>query len=91
MSRPLLGALTIAVGILAGCGGEREHDEVVPLDRIPEPALKAAQAKLPGVKFDGAWKERDGDSEAYEIRGRTREGKIRDIKVTASGEVLEVD
>jgi hypothetical protein len=91
MNRPHFRALAVAAGIFAGCGAERDRDPVVPIDQVPEAALKAAGAKLPGVRFDGAWKVRDGDREAFEIRGRTPEGKIRDVKVTASGEVLEVD
>lgn len=73
-----------------GCG-ERTHEaeDAVPLDRIPGPALKAAQEELPGVKFESAWKE-DGE-DAYEIRGKTSTGKVRDVKVTAQGKLLEVD
>jgi hypothetical protein len=60
----------------------------VPIDQLPPAALKAAREKLPGVRFDTAWKEKGED--AYEIRGKTRGGKIRDAKVTADGRVLEV-
>jgi len=72
-----------------GCGGRHESDEVVPIDKLPSAALKAAQEKLPGVKFDTAWKEKGTD--AYEIRGKTKDGKMRDAKVTSDGKVLEVD
>ncbi len=78
----------IAVFALAGCGGKIEKTEIVPLDKVPQPALKAAETKLPDVKFETAWKTKDGN---YEIRGKTASGKVRDIQVTASGDVKEVD
>lgn len=76
--------------LFCGCSkAEKKVDEtVVSLTDIPEPAMQAAKAKLPGVTFDTAWKTESG---AYEIRGKTKEGKIRDLQVTATGEVLEVD
>lgn len=83
--------LCLCAVLLCGCGGTTEHatdETVVPMDQVPEAAMKAARAELPGVQFDTAWQLENG---AYEIRGKTAEGKIRDLQVTASGEVLEID
>ena len=74
-----------------GCGESHEGNEVVPIDKLPPAVLKAAREKLPDVKFDTAWKEKRDGQDAYEIRGKTKEGKVRDAKVTADGKVLEVD
>lgn len=76
--------------LICGCAktDHRADDSVVPLNEVPAAAIKAAQAELPGVKFDTAWKTEGG---AFEIRGKTPQGKIRDVQVTASGEVVEVD
>ncbi|MEJ7593259.1 MAG: PepSY domain-containing protein [Planctomycetaceae bacterium] len=52
---------------------------------------KVARDKLPGVKFDTAWTEKDGDKTVYEVRGKSSDGKTRDIKVSPEGKVLEVD
>jgi hypothetical protein len=77
---------------VVGCGEEFQREEAVPIDKLPPAALKAAQSKLPGVKFDTAWKVKaEGGKEGFEIRGKTKDGKIRDAQVTATGEVLEVD
>lgn len=77
----------------AGCGEALEPTEMVPLDQVPEAAMKTAQEKLPDVKFDTAWKEHEQEDgeEVFEVRGKTANGKTRDIKVTAGGKVLEVD
>lgn len=86
-------ALAAALMISAAGCGERTHEaeDAVPLEQIPQAAMKAAQRELPGVTFDAAWEEAEGSETAYEIRGKTNQGKIRDVKVTAGGRVLEVD
>jgi hypothetical protein len=78
--------------LLFGCGGETfEPEEVVPLDQVPPAVIEAAKKALPDVTFDGAWKEKEGDGVAYEVRGTTARGRTRDVKVSPTGEVLEVD
>ena len=75
---------------VAGCE-VFEKTEMVPVDKVPEAVMKVAKEKLPGVKFDTAWKEKDGDKTVYEVRGKSSDGKIRDIKISPDGSVLEVD
>lgn len=76
---------------VAGCGEVFEKTEMVPVDKVPEAVMKVAKEKLPGVKFDTAWKEKDGDKTVYEVRGKSSDGKTRDIKISPDGSVLEVD
>ena len=90
MRRTSILAATLLASVF-GCGESHESEDVVPIDQLPPAALKAAQEKLPGVRFDTAWKEKKDGQDAYEIRGKTKEGKVRDAKVTADGKVLEVD
>lgn len=83
----------LAAALLAapGCGEKGENDVSMPLDQVPPSIMKIAEEKLPGVKFDSAYKETKDGKEVYEIRGKTKEGKIRDLEVTADGKVLQVD
>jgi len=74
-----------------GCGEHGENDVPMPLDKVPPAVVKVAEEKLPGVKFDSAYKETKDGKDVYELRGKTKEGKIRDVEVTADGKVLEVD
>lgn len=76
---------------LSGCEGRLEPDESVAIEQVPEPVMKAAKKALPDVKFTTAWKERVGGEDAYEVRGQNARGRIRDVKVSASGKVLELD
>ena len=85
----ILGAALLTTAL--GCGERGENDVATPLGNVPPSVMKVAEAKLPGVKFDTAYKETKDGKEVYELRGKTKEGKIRDVKVTADGKVLEVD
>lgn len=77
--------------LVSGCGEAFEKTEMVPIEKVPEPVMKVAKEKLPGVTFDTAWTEKEGDKTVYEVRGKSADGKTRDIKVSPDGKVLEVD
>lgn len=78
---------------LSGCSEKLESVEMVPLEKLPRPVMTTAKEELPDVKFDTAWKEHEKENgeDVFEVRGKTSSGKTRDIKVSASGTVLEVD
>ena len=82
---------SILLLLVAGCGESFEKTEMVPIEKVPEPVMKVAKEKLPDVKFDSAWTEKVGDKTVYEVRGKSADGKTRDIKVSPDGKVLEVD
>jgi hypothetical protein len=82
--RPILMPLILALAL--GCGDSKAEN--VPLDQVPEPVMQVAKGKLPDVHFEQAWKTTKGN---YEVRGKTKHGKVRDIQLTPSGEVIEID
>ena len=43
------------------------------------------------MKFETSWTEKSGDKVVYEVRGKDKAGKTRDVKVSPTGEILEVD
>ncbi len=77
-------------GGLAGCS-KHEKAAMVPIDKVPEVVMKVAKEKLPDVTFDTAWTESEGGKTFYEVRGKSKDGKTRDIKVGTDGKVMEVD
>ena len=72
---------------LSGCGNGAK-DQLISLEKLPENFLKTAQDKLPEVKFENALKRSNG---SYEVRGKDPKGKVRDVEMSATGEVLEIE
>jgi hypothetical protein len=73
--------------LVVGCGGQ-EKKEPVPLDLVPETVMKVAKEKLPDVKFERAAKEPNGD---YELIGKDKKGKTREIDISPSGQVTQIE
>lgn len=83
-------SLIILLLVVGGCdqGSAMSRKEIVPLDQVPQVVMEAAKAKLPDIKFDSALKKPDG---VYEVRGKSKNGKILEVEVSESGEVLAVE
>jgi hypothetical protein len=73
--------------VAMGCGG-KESKEVIPLGDVPENVMKVAKEKLPDVTFDKAWRKKNGE---YEVGGKDKRGKIREIDITPEGAVTEIE
>ena len=74
-----------------GCGEKGERLEAVALNKVPPNIMDAATKALPGMKFDMARKAKLHGQDTYEIRGKDKRGKIREVEVSTSGEVLEIE
>jgi hypothetical protein len=85
---PWLAAGALAIG---GCGGKLDTDERIPLDQVPPAVLKAARDKLPDVTFDTVYRDVYNGQPVYEVRGKTKNGKIRECEVNDKGEVVNVE
>lgn len=74
---------------LTGCGSSWEGPKVqIKMEEIPPAALKTAQDKLPGMVFTDAFLKKDG---TYEIRGKTKTGKVREVEVKADGTFVDLE
>ena len=68
--------------------------QAVKFDEVPEPVRDAAKKAIPGVDLNEAWKnlDRKGKLHSYEIRGKNAaNGKIREVRVSLTGEILEME
>jgi len=81
-------ALCSILAVVVGCGSNAAVDQSISVDEVPAPLRKIAVEKLPNVTFDRATKRGDG---SYEIRGKDKKGKVRDIDLTAGGDVIEIE
>ena len=79
--------LGLSAAALTGCGERPPAKTTMELKDVPPEVMKVAKEKLPGVTFDSAWKEPNG---SYELRGKDKTGKIREIDITPDGTVEEI-
>jgi len=85
-------AIFLPVLLLAGCGAKPETPNAfVPIGEIEPNLVKVAEKALPNVKFENARKIKVGGEDAYEIRGKMPNGKIREVEVSAAGKVIEIE
>jgi hypothetical protein len=97
----LFAACVLLGAVVAGFSGCGDHDEprgltkqAVEFDSVPENIRTAAQKAIPAVKLNEAWKNLDpkGELHSYEIRGKNpANGKIREVRVSLTGEILELE
>lgn len=80
----LLGLSALA---LTGCGEKKAQKTTMELKDVPPEVMKVAKEKLPGVTFDAAYREPNG---SYEVRGKDKSGKTREIDIKPDGTVEEV-
>jgi hypothetical protein len=82
--------IIVAFAFLAfcGCGGGEGAKTPVKLEDVPAPAMKVAQEKLPGINFQEAYRKKDG---TYEIRGKDKTGKVREVEVKADGTFVALE
>ena len=76
------------LGVVGGCEGPKREPVTMQLEDVPPELMKIAQQKLPGIKFDSVFKKASG---TIEIRGKDKNGKIREVDLRADGTVLEVE
>ena len=82
-------ASIVLLSILIGCGSIGEGPKVqVKMEEVPPVALKTAQAKVPGMLFTEAFLKKDG---TYEIRGKTKTGKVHEVEVKADGTFVDLE
>jgi hypothetical protein len=76
--------------LLAGCGKPTapKTKVVLPMEQVPAVVMTAAQKKQPDVKFNKVIKSPDG---FYEVQGKNKSGKIIEVEVSETGDVLKVE
>jgi hypothetical protein len=88
--RAILYALLLGVSAtaLTGCGEKKEQKTTMDIKDVPPEIMKVAKEKLPDVAFDTAWKKANGN---YEVRGKAKNGKVREIDIRPDGTVEEIE
>jgi hypothetical protein len=83
----------VCICLAWGCAKREklQPPEMVSLEQVPEPVMKAAREKLPDVRFDSAWKAHEHGQDVYEVRGKTSTGKTFEVEVTPDGKVVGLE
>jgi uncharacterized membrane protein YkoI len=89
MKRTFLGVLLMVA--VAGCESEPKSDDIVPIEQVPANVMEVARKQLPGYTFDTVYKMKIDGKDAYEVRGKDKRGKVREVEVSATGEVLAIE
>ncbi len=77
------------VGLLLDCGGAAKGKKTtIDLKDVPPNIMKIAQDNLPGVEFDTAWKKQSG---VFEVQGKEKNGKVREIDIRPDGSIEEIE
>jgi uncharacterized membrane protein YkoI len=85
----LLGMILI---FFLGCASRPpESDPIIPIEEVPANVMEVARKQLPGYTFDTAYKMKIDGKDAYEVRGKDKRGKVREVEVSADGEVLAIE
>lgn len=89
-SRRLPRALaTLATFAACGCGAAQPTaTTTMRIDEVPPAFMETARRELPGVDFNEVWVKKDG---TLEIRGRAKNGKVREVEIRPDGSVEEVE
>jgi hypothetical protein len=87
--RDFLGVMLI---FIIGCeSSPPKSDDIVPIDQVPAIVMDVARKQLPGYTFDTVYKMKIDGKDAYEVRGKDKRGKVREVEVSADGELIAVE
>lgn len=89
MKNSSLGMLLMVFAL--GCENEPKSDDIVPIESVPPKVMEAARKELPGLTFDTVYKMKIDGKDAYEVRGKDKRGKVREVEVSATGEVPGIE
>ena len=89
-----IGSLVACVAILAGipacvgCGSRPAAAPPLTIEDLPPAFLATAKQRFPRVRFDAVFRKPDG---TLEIRGREKNGKVREVQIRPDGTVVELE
>ncbi len=90
---PRWNVLLILAVLATGCGDGDDDDGAtakvpLPMEQVPEAVLKTARQAAPDLTFYAAFKDKFEGQDSIELKGKTKNGKIREIEVSPQGKLL---
>jgi hypothetical protein len=86
---------TVALTIF-GCGDGDGDDagegkKAMAMDQVPALVLKAAKEAAPDLTFYAAYKDKFNGQDSIELKGKTKNGKIKEVEVSPDGKLLGIE
>ena len=86
---------TVALAMF-GCGDGDGDDagegkKPMPMDQVPALVLKAAKEAAPDLTFYAAYKDKFNGQDSIELKGKTKNGKIKEVEVSPDGKLLGIE
>jgi hypothetical protein len=91
--RRWLAIAALAVSLF-GCGDGDDDDvagepkKLIPMDQVPAVVLKAAKDAAPDLTFFAAYTDKFNGQDSIELKGKTKNGKIKEIEISLDGKYL---
>lgn len=82
---------TLAVALVAGCGGETEEPAPIPVGAIPAPVLKAAREAMRGAQIESAARGKVRGVETYTLKAKDSAGKSHTMEIARDGKVTRTE
>ena len=80
---------SLATLAACGCGAAPPPGKTtMRIEEVPPAFMETARRELPGVEFNEVWVKKDG---TLEIRGRAKNGKVREVEIRPDGSVEEIE
>lgn len=84
-------AVTAALAVIVGAAAAQAQSAKLETNQVPPHIAAAARAAGGFEQVAEAGVEVEGGRLIFEIKGRTREGRVREVDILASGEVEEIE
>ena len=82
-------AVSAVVLSAVGCGeAKKAPPKAMRISDVPAAFMETVQKELPDVAFDEVWVKKDG---TLEIRGKAKNGKVREVEIRPDGTVEEIE
>jgi len=82
-------AVLAVVLVAVGCGeAKKAPPKTMRISDVPAAFMETARKELPDVAFDEVWVKKDG---TLEIRGKAKNGKVREVEIRPDGTVEEIE
>jgi len=80
--------LPLAVAAFRSMAAKPTPPRTMAISDVPAAFMETARKELPDVAFDEAWVKKNG---TLEIRGKAKNGKVREIEIRPDGSIEEIE